>query len=255
MPPLKKLIKPLKDISVTLVLWVYFTIGFLLFFFPFYIAAFFISGSREASFQKMNHIFYRSFLSLAGLMIQGLKIKIDREAMAIRSSVIVCNHLSYLDPILIISFFEKHKTIVKNSFFYVPVFGWFLRVSGYIPSEASGRFSSRVIRQVEGMKDFLTSGGNLFIFPEGTRSRDGKIGKFAKGAFSIARQCGAPMRVLSIKHSNELFRPGKLLFNTDIDHSIEVKLVGNIEPDYKNDKFTLSGLMEEVRVLLEENMD
>ena len=56
----------------------------------------------------------------------GVTLNIRDEVRTIRSSVIVCNHLSYLDPILLISLFEKQKTIVKNTFFNVPVFSWTL---------------------------------------------------------------------------------------------------------------------------------
>ena len=57
------------------------------------------------------------------------------------------------------------------------------------------------------MGDYLSSGGNLFIFPEGTRSRDGKIGKFNDGAFKIAKRFEAPIKVLQIKNTNGLFTP------------------------------------------------
>ncbi len=52
--------------------------------------------------------------------------------------MIVANHLSFLDPILFVSLFEKQKTIVKSDYFRLPVFGWILRTSGYIPSLGGG---------------------------------------------------------------------------------------------------------------------
>ena len=44
-----------------------------------------------------------------------------------------------------------------------------------------------MIERIDTMDNFLANGGNLFIFPEGTRSRDGTIGRLNKGAFNIAR--------------------------------------------------------------------
>jgi 1-acyl-sn-glycerol-3-phosphate acyltransferase len=140
---------------------------------------------------------------------------------------------------------------VKSNFFSFPVFGWILKTSGYLPSDASGKFSSLVIERVEGMTAYLASGGNLFIFPEGTRSRDGKVGQFNKGAFRIAARCNAPIRVLQIKNTDKLFKPGKFLFNTCVRNDISVKLVASIAPDYKSKDFSLSELMHQVRDLFE----
>ena len=99
------------------------------------------------------------------------------------------------------------------------------------------------------MGDYLSSGGNLFIFPEGTRSRDGRLGKFNDGAFKIARRFGASIKVLQIKNTNILFTPGKFLFNTCIQNTIEVRLIGELNPDYKSDTFSISGLVNQIRAL------
>ena len=129
---------------------------------------------------------------------------------AISSSVIICNHLSYLDPLLLIALFPQQKTIVKTRFFGAPVFGWIITKSGYIPATGEGRFAAMMIRQMETMPAYLKRGGNLFVFPEGTRSRDGKIGKLQVGALKIARINHAPVLVLQICDSDKLFTPGKV---------------------------------------------
>ena len=217
-------LKRIVDLLVTLILWIYFILGFLLFFSPLYLAAFFFSSNREIAFQRLNHLFYRAFFCIVRALSPALKIHVQDAVTSIRSSVIVCNHLSYLDPILLISLFPKHKTIVKGTFFKTPVFGWFLKTSGYIPSSVEGMASSGIIENMEKMRGYLSSGGNLFIFPEGTRSRDGKLGRFNDGAFKIARRFETPIRVLRIKNTNDLFAPGKFLFNTCIQNTIEVRL-------------------------------
>ncbi len=246
---------PLKFIInavVTLLLWTYYTLGYIVFFSPFYLLAFIFSGDREIAFQRLNHLFYKGFFFLARVIIPRQKWRIQNEVLSIRSSVIVCNHLSYLDPILLISLFEKQKTIVKSIFFKLPIFGWVLKTSGYIPSSMEhGEFALLTINNVENMEDYLLSGGNLFVFPEGTRSRDTRIGRFNKGAFSIARRCNAPIKVLLIKNTNLLFQPGKFLFNTCVQNTIEVELIATIKPDYKSNAFSISSLMTEVRSLFE----
>jgi 1-acyl-sn-glycerol-3-phosphate acyltransferase len=236
---------------VTLLLWGYFTLGFLIIFSPFYLGAYLFSENRENSFQRLNHQFYKGFFFLIRIFIPGQKWHIDGGIKSIRSSVIVCNHLSYLDPLLLISLYPRHKTIVKSTFFSVPIFGWMLKRSGYIPSTSEGRLSELMIDSFETMDDFLASGGNLFIFPEGTRSRDGTIGRFNKGAFKIARLCQTPIKILYIRNTNKLFTPGKFLFNTLVSNTITVEPITGIEPDYQSDKFSISELMSQVGSLLE----
>jgi len=247
-------IKPLMDVIVTLLLWGYFTLGFVLLFAPRYAAAALRRVDREAAFQRLNCLFFQGFFRLLGLITPGVTLNIRDEVRTIRSSVIVCNHLSYLDPILLISLFGKQKTIVKNAFFNVPVFSWILRQSGYIPSQAGDDYTSLMISNVENIRKYLASGGNLFIFPEGTRSRTGRLGPFNKGAFSIARYCRAPIQCLMIRNTNRLFVPGRFRFNTCVPVAIDAEKIGTFEPDYGDPAFRLSALIGEIRELYERRL-
>jgi 1-acyl-sn-glycerol-3-phosphate acyltransferase len=250
-PFIPKYLKPVSDLMVTLLLWSYFTMGFIVFFSPFYLVVYLFSENREYAFQRLNHNFYRGFFFLVRILIPGQKWHIADEIKSIRSSVIVCNHLSYLDPLLLISLFPRHKTIVKSTFFSVPIFGWMLKQSGYIPSTSEGRLSELMIERIDAMEGYLATGGNLFIFPEGTRSRDGAIGRLNKGAFKIARLCQTPITVLYVRNTNKLFTPGKFLFNTMVSNIITVEQITAIAPDYQSDKYSISELMSQVRSLLE----
>jgi 1-acyl-sn-glycerol-3-phosphate acyltransferase len=238
------------DLVVTLALWGYFTIGFVVCFSPFYLTAYLFSGDRETSFQQLNNRFYRGFFFLVRRLIPRHKWRIGPDVHRIRSCVIVCNHVSYLDPIVLISLFPRHKTIAKGSLFGIPLFGAMLRLSGYIPSSAGGRLEELMIHHLETMNDFLAAGGNLFVFPEGTRSREGDIGRFNKGAFKIARLCKAPIKVLAIRNTDALFRPGTFLFDTFVPNTITLELVETMEPDYENKAFSISELMEQAHRLL-----
>jgi len=243
--------KPVSDVIVTVLLWSYFTVGFVILFYPSYLAAYLFSENREISFQRLNHKFYKGFFYLARLLVFGHKWIISDDVRSIRSSIIVCNHISYLDPIFFVALFEKQKTIVKSTFFRVPIFGRMLKLSGYIPSTSGTNLSDLMLRHIEAMDDYLASGGNFFVFPEGTRSRDGTIGLINKGAFKIARLCKASIKVLFIRNTNKLFKPGKLLFNTCVSNTITVELLAIMEPDYQKSTFSISELMSEVRSILE----
>jgi 1-acyl-sn-glycerol-3-phosphate acyltransferase len=237
--------------TATAILWTYYIMVYLLLFWPFYLYAFFFSARREDAFQKLNFILHRSFFTLLRTIIPGVQWRISQDVTSIRSSIIIANHLSFLDPIFFVSLFEKQKTIVKSDYFRFPVFGWILKTSGYIPSMSEGLFAESLIDQIKKMKDYLAAGGNLFIFPEGTRSRDGRIGPFDKGAFSIARLCRAPIKVLVIQNTHKLYPPDKILFNAFSKDTIAVDVAGTLTPDYESDAFSLSALMTEARSLME----
>lgn len=237
------------EVAVSTILYIYFTLGFLLFFVWFYLLAFLFSRDREAAFQKLNHRFYRGFLLLARTFIPGLEIRIDEEIRSIRSSLIVSNHLSYLDPILLISLFPRQRTIVKNKFFDYPVFSWLLRTSGYSPASASGDHAPIMIRNLDSMQAFFASGGNLFIFPEGTRSRDGTLAPFGKGAFTLARKFHAPIHVLRIRNTNRLFPPGRLVFQASERITLHVEHLGVISAASLEGVSSLSEIIRNVRAL------
>jgi len=250
--PLCNFLKPVSDLLLTLLLWLYFTAGFVILFSPFYVIAYFFAKDVEKSFQRLNHQFYKGFFFLLRSLMPRARWHIDDAIQSLQSAVIVSNHISYLDSILMISLFEQHKTIVKSRFFKIPIFRRVIDLSGYIPSDADGRLGELIAERVDKMESYLASGGNLFIFPEGTRSRDGRIGEFNKGAFKIARLCRRPITVLSVHNTDRLFTPGKFLFNSCFAGEITVRLLGTVVSDYQDKAFSISELMQQVRSMLEE---
>ena len=118
----------------------------------------------------------------------------------IRSSVIVCNHLSYLDPLLLIALLDRAKDHCQTGLFHHAHL-WLGAPHRRLSSgqRPPGRFAGLMLAQMENMGAYLAEGGNLFIFPEGTRSRDGSIGALNQGALKIARYCRAPVYVLCLQ--------------------------------------------------------
>lgn len=238
------------DLLVTLLLWSYFTVGFVVFFLPSYLAAALFSRERETAFQRLNQLFYRGLLGLLRVLAPRHSWRIDDRVARIRSSVIVCNHLSYLDPLIMIALFRRHKTIVKARLFRIPIFGWFLKNSGYMPAAADGALAGLMVEQFEKMREFLAAGGNLFVFPQGTRSQDGQSIRFGKGAFAIARHCRAPIRVVRLRNTDRLFPPGRFLFRTLVSNRISLDCIATFAPDANDPPHTLAETMEQVRALL-----
>ena len=237
------------DLGVTLTCWLYFTLGFIVLFAPLYIAAGLFSARKEQAFQRYNRAFYRGFFLLLQAIAPRQRWQIDNRIAALRGSVIVCNHRSYLDPLLLIAHLERATTIVKSHFFTLPIFGWVIRTAGYLPATATGRFAGLMLARIEAMPAYLASGGNLFVFPEGTRSRDGQMGVLHQGALKIARQCRVPVHVLGIENTDRLFTPGFFLFAASAPNLIRLRLVETISATELQP--SLADLGNRVRLIME----
>ena len=235
------------EFCLTVLLWVYFLFGYfiilLLFFIPVYIRL----KRCDAALQKMNHLHLKCFFIWLGFLAPRTKFEIDDEVRALRSSIIVCNHISYLDPILLVSLFPRQTTIVKNTFFRVPIFGWFLKKAGYVPSSPSEIFSPAMTVNLEGIKRHLAYGGNLFVFPEGTRGRGGRLLPFNKGVFSIARYCNTGLRLVSIRGTDSLFSPGSFSFHMLARNIISMKVIATLTPDYQAGDFSVNVLADQAK--------
>ena len=247
-----------RDLVMTLLLWGYFIFGFLFVFSPFYLIAFVCPPIREQAIQWLNCLFYTGFFLLLRMLMPGLTFGIDPEVKGLENGIIVCNHVSYLDPLVMISLFRRHKTIVKATFFKVPVFGWVLRAAGYIPSMPKGRMAGLMVKQTRALASFFEKGGILFVFPEGTRNRNAGQGTLAfhSGVFKMARLCKSPIHILVIRNTDKVFTPGRFLFHTDFSGTVSVGLAGTIQPDYDTQTVSTAGLMEEAaRILTEKQKD
>jgi 1-acyl-sn-glycerol-3-phosphate acyltransferase len=239
------------DFGLTLILWVYFLFGYplllLILLFPLSLRL----KNVAAVIQMMLHLHMKYFFALVRLLFPKTSFQITENVRSLRSSIIICNHLSYLDPILLVSLFPRHTTIVKKTFFRVPIFGWFLKKAGYIPSAPAEMSGPAMIDHLESIKRHLAAGGNLFVFPEGTRSRHGEINPFNRGVFSIARYCRKGLSLVLIQNTDKLFRPGTFSFATQGKHAIAMELIGALEPDYQAKNFSLSAVVSQSRQIFE----
>ncbi len=111
-----------------------------------------------------------------------------------KPSVIVMNHQSMLDILLVFTLFLPAKMIAKKTLARVPIVGWNLFMSGHILIDRQNRKSQ--IEAIRKMDDILIEGDSLMIYPEGTRTEDGDIAEFKKGAFRSA--CNTATSVLPV---------------------------------------------------------
>lgn len=100
--------------------------------------------------------------------------------------VIISNHQSALDIVVLYGIRTHFKWIAKRELFKVPVVGWNLLLNRHIPVD---RNSSRsAVAMMQKAVDHIKQGSSILVFPEGTRSIDGEIKRFKDGAFLIAKR-------------------------------------------------------------------
>lgn len=118
--------------------------------------------------------------------------------------VFMCNHLSFLDGPLFMTVLDRPvRAIVKKFVFRTPVLGLGMWFSGYVALDREGAGAGRksIARAARLIKE---RGYSFLIFPEGTRSWDGKAMPFRRGGFYLALECGVPIVPVSIQGTYEL---------------------------------------------------
>ncbi len=169
-----------------------------------------------------------------------------RTLAQVRGSVVVANHLSFLDPLLLIVALKLPTTLVRRDFFRVPLFGWVLRACGYL--EAGGAEGAMWLQDLTAQ---LAEGGNVFVFPEGTRSRDGALTRFRRGAFHVARQLGVALQVVRIDGTDRVFPPRSSVLRLGRVRRIQLRHVATLSPAEIQGFASTEALMSHVRQLLE----
>ncbi|WP_031530100.1 trifunctional MMPL family transporter/lysophospholipid acyltransferase/class I SAM-dependent methyltransferase [Dyadobacter crusticola] len=125
--------------------------------------------------------------------------------------IFIANHTSFLDILLAIMLHPKIVLMVKGWVYKSPFFGPIIRYAGYVYTDDGAE------QNIEKVRALVAEGYSLLIFPEGTRSEDGEIARFHKGAFHLAAQLNLDIQPILIHGAHDvlpkndfLIRPGAL---------------------------------------------
>ncbi|HEY0653961.1 MAG TPA: 1-acyl-sn-glycerol-3-phosphate acyltransferase, partial [Chryseosolibacter sp.] len=179
-------------------------------------------------FGKRNvRLLYHSLLSfytrLLVTLAPQLKVKMvgfNNEIFA-RSSVIIANHTSFLDILLTTMLHPKLILLTNKWVWNSPVFGGVVRLADYYPVMEGAEDS------IDRVKDRVKEGYSIVVFPEGTRTSDGKMKRFHKGAFYMAEVLGLPIQPLIIHGADDSIPKGTIYLNSGY---ITLKFLPPIEP-------------------------
>lgn len=142
-----------------------------------------------------------------GLMLFGIKVKLHGSENIIKGKghIYVSNHLSYLDILVLLATIPDNiRMVYRSEISKIPVFGWAMLACGFISIDRTNIKSA--IRSLEKGAKKIKKGISILIFPEGTRSPDGKTGEFKRGMFLLAEQSGADIIPVSISGTYELLK-------------------------------------------------
>src|SRR6202034_748854 len=147
----------------------------------------------------------------AGVRLARIRVQIEgRERIPAQPSIFMANHVSNLDPPIMLPFLPfRTAFFIKRSLLKIPLVGYGMRLAGFIPVDRDGRLES-ARESVHAANKVLASGVNISTFPEGTRSRNGKLLPFKKGPFYLAMESGAPIIPISIWGTEHMMSKGSL---------------------------------------------
>jgi 1-acyl-sn-glycerol-3-phosphate acyltransferase len=116
----------------------------------------------------------------------------DRERLRNdRAYVVVSNHQSLLDILVLFRLYRHYKWVSKEEIFRVPFIGWNMTLNRYIRIRRGDKQDA--VRMMAACGDALETGSSIMIFPEGTRSLDGELREFRHGAFTLALRHRTPI--------------------------------------------------------------
>ena len=143
-----------------------------------------------------------------------------------KPQIFMANHQSDFDILIVLAHIPgQFRWIAKKELFKIPIFGKAMKNAGYI--EIDRQNHEKALKSLDEAAQKIREGKSVVTFPEGTRSRDGKIRPFKQGMFHLAIQAGVPIVPISIIGAHEIMpkrtlriKPGRI--RMVIDQPVEV---------------------------------
>jgi len=178
---------------------------------------------RQKAFAAVSRSWAKAILRLSGIKVsvKGLE-NLDLKG----PKVLICNHQGNFDiPILIAALPVNFRFLVKKELFSIPVFGWVLRSRGDVPIDR--RNAARASQTLKALSKNISDEAPILIFPEGTRTLDGKVQEFKRGSIIVAMECGAKIIPIGISGSFGIQKKGSIAVNPS---SVSVNIGEPVEP-------------------------
>ncbi len=199
------------------------------------------------SVHKIARIWARSILTVSRVPVRVSGLSNIEPG---QSYIYMANHQSNFDiPVLLGYLPVQFRWLAKAELFKIPVFGRAMLGAGYVKIDRFNRESA--FKSIEEAAQRMKNGVSVMIFPEGTRSRDGKIRPFKKGGFVMAVDSGIPIVPVILKGTRSIMAKSSLRIKRG---AVEMHIAKPI-PTAGYSRETKEGLMEQVRKVICENFD
>jgi len=156
---------------------------------------------------RWQHAFARIWSRLI-LTTSGVRTRVEGLENVLRGeTAIYCvNHQSAMDiPVLFVHLPVQFRFVAKRSLFKLPFLGWHLKRSGHIPVDRGRPKGAKISLDDAAAK--IRAGSSVVLFPEGHRSRDGKMLPFRSGSFYLAIQSGVPVVPITLNGTRGVLEP------------------------------------------------
>ncbi|MFO0550782.1 MAG: lysophospholipid acyltransferase family protein [Polyangiaceae bacterium] len=161
-----------------------------------------------------------------------------------KPAVFVANHESMVDILAIMSARLPALWVSKVENFYAPVLGFNMLLNGYIPVRRG--YLPSILRMVRICLDRLADGRSLIVFPEGTRSDNGQLRPFFRGAFMLAARANVPIIPIVHVGTRDVLSKGSFVVRP---RRVTLKFLDPIHPELvDNDSRRLRDLTREIMV-------
>src|SRR5690349_7116530 len=142
---------------------------------------------------RVQHLFTCFWASLYSWLNPLWRVKVEGHEHIVpgRTYVMVANHQSFLDILVLFRLFRHFKWVSKAEMFRIPAIGWNMALNRYVKLTRGS--SESITRMMAACEAHLAAGSSVMIFHEGTRSPDGHLRAFKHGAFTLAQHARVPI--------------------------------------------------------------
>ena len=158
-----------------------------------------------------------------------------------RTYVMVANHQSLGDILVLFGLFRHFKWVSKREIFKVPFIGWNMAMNDYVGLTRGDATS--IERMLDECRRHLAAGSSVMLFPEGTRSVDGELKGFKHGAFTLAKELSLEVVPIVIDGTHDALPKKGLLLRQPKPLQIHVRVLPPVAPDAAATPKALSDLV------------